>query len=206
MIRKALLKPEAFQIAVPISKATSFGCNQEWYPIQWQKDAGCGPTVATNILLYMDAQSKRPFHKQECLELMESVWKFITPTNKGVNTLELFYQGMSAYANSQGMKLCYSFCNITRQTIARSKLINVIKFLEEGLDKNVPVAFLNLDSGDEKAIEGWHWVTVIGLEYTGIGEEPVIEILDNGTFKRINLALWYKTTIIGGGFVYFTKC
>lgn len=206
MIRKALLNPETFLIEDPISKETSFGCKQEWYPTQWQKEAGCGPTVATNILLYMDAQPNRMIHKQECLERMESVWKFITPTNKGINTLELFYQGMHAYANSQGMKLCYHFCNISRQSSSCPQLASVIRFLEKGLDKNMPVAFMNLDSGEEKAIERWHWVTITALEYVDSGEDAVLEILDNGKLKKINLALWYKTTNIGGGFVYFTKC
>lgn len=206
MISKSVLNPEAFQIEDPVSKETSFGCNQDWYPTQWQKEAGCGPTVASNILLYMEAQSRSSFNKHECLELMESVWKYVTPTNKGVNTLELFYQGMIEYANSVKIKLCYCYCNINNQSISHTPLNKVIKFLEKGLDKNVPIAFLNLDSGDEKAIERWHWVTVIALDYTDVGEETTIKILDNGVLKRVNLALWYKTTNIGGGFVYFTRC
>jgi len=28
--------------------------------------------------------------------------------------------------------------------------------------------------------------------------------LDEGLIKKIDLALWYRTTTLGGGFVYFT--
>jgi hypothetical protein len=66
------------------------------------------------------------------------------------------------------------------------------------------VAFLNLCNGSEKKLDRWHWVTLISLEYAEGGERVFADILDAGIIKRIDLALWYKTTTLGGGFVYFT--
>jgi hypothetical protein len=67
----------------------------------------------------------------------------------------------------------------------------------------LPVAFLNLCNGEETNLERWHWVTVISVEYEEIKQGVFLSIMDEGMIKRINLALWYETTTLGGGFVYF---
>lgn len=53
-----------------------------------------------------------------------------------------------------------------------------------------------------KKLDRWHWVTIIALEYTKNGDHALVSILDNGEIIDIDLALWYKTTTKGGGFVY----
>lgn len=212
MVSKSISSPEVFQINDAKSGMISFGCNQDWYSTEWQRKSGCGPTVATNIILYLtkrmgnDERSDVSDNKQKILVIMEEMWEHITPTNKGINTLKLFYDGMMSYAKSSELKLCYHFCDVNRKNILCPKLFNVIKFIEKGLAIDVPVAFLNLDSGEEKNIEKWHWVTIIRMKYSENREEVCIEIIDNNEVKWINLSLWYNTTSIGGGFVYFSKC
>ena len=137
---------------------------------------------------------------------MEKIWGYVTPTNRGINTLELFCQGMMEYATSENLKLCYDFCNIDRESFLRPKLVNIISFIEKALDQNEPVAFLNLDSGEEKLIDRWHWVTIVSVDYSESKSQAFVEIVDNGELKKIDLALWYNTTRIGGGFINFRKC
>jgi hypothetical protein len=80
----------------------------------------------------------------------------------------------------------------------------LLKFLEEALSKDSPIAFLNLCNGIEKNLECWHWVTIISLEYMENEEQTFVNILDDGQIKKIDLALWYNTTRKNGGFVYLT--
>ena len=212
MVKKVISNLEPFRIIDETTNDISFGCNQDWYTTEWQRRSGCGPTVATNIILSLkqnstnDVRSIEMNSKADCLSLMGKIWGYVTPTNRGINTLELFYHGMMEYAKSENMKLCYYFCNIDRESFLRPKLVNIIRFIEKALDNDEPVAFLNLDSGEEILIERWHWVTVISLEYSESGIKAYVEILDNGELKKIDLALWYNTTRIGGGFINFKKC
>lgn len=212
MVKKAISNLEAFRIIDERTNDITFGCNQDWYTTEWQRRSGCGPTVATNIILSLNQNSNKDVRlnetnsKQDCLSLMEKIWGYVTPTSRGINTLELFYQGMIEYAKSEDLKLCYYFCNVDRESFLRPKLINIISFIEKALDNNEPVAFLNLDSGEEISIERWHWVIIVSLEYLENRTKAFVEILDNGKLNRIDLALWYNTTRIGGGFVNFKKC
>jgi hypothetical protein len=74
--------------------------------------------------------------------------------------------------------------------------------LRTALSGDRPVAFLNLCNGKEKNLDRWHWVTVVSMEYT----PPVLlRVLDGGTVKTVDLALWRDTTTDGGGFAYFTR-
>jgi hypothetical protein len=86
----------------------------------------------------------------------------------------------------------------------RPELADLVIFIEEALLKDVPVAFLNLCNGDENNLEPWHWVTIISLDYADDENSVFVNILDGGLIKKIDLSLWYNTTTLGGGFVYFT--
>ncbi len=93
--------------------------------------------------------------------------------------------------------------DIPKNRFQRPELSAVSEFLENSLSKDLPVAFLNLDNGDEKRLDSWHWVTVIALDYERDGAAAV-KILDEGRIKQIDLALWLQTTSLGGGFVSVT--
>lgn len=56
-----------------------------------------------------------------------------------------------------------------------------------------------------KNLDPWQWVTIISLEYSEDGNSVFVNILDEGEIKKIDFKLWYyNTTLLGGGFVYFT--
>lgn len=201
MNKISIKNPEFYEIIDEITNMKYHGCNQEWYKKPWQRMAGCGPTVATNILLY--SYKKPQTKKGESLEIMEEMWEHVTPTLKGVNTTNIFYKGLVSYAKLKNKFLNYDAIDVPQKKEIRPTFNHVVKFITFSLEKDVPVAFLNLCNGEEKCLDKWHWVTLISLEYDENLNTAVIEILDEGIVKTIDLYLWYNTTNLGGGFVSF---
>lgn len=179
------------------------GCGQGWYRKKWQKMAGCGPTTAANIFLYMDREEGGScLTIGDCRRRMEELWRFVTPGLQGVNTTAKFRKGVSGYASSKGLEIEIEVCDVPEERSERPELGMVLAFIEEALSKDCPVAFLNLCNGMELSLHKWHWVTIIGLEHDGDEDSATVEVLDEGSLKRLNLALWLDTTRKGGGFVY----
>jgi len=201
--------PEFFNITDEKDNRSYCGCGQGWYRKKWQKMAGCGPTAASNIFLYMNRSrggaEEKDLSIETCRLRMEEMWGFVTPGLQGVNSTEKFCKGVSEYASSKGMELETEVCDIPEERSERPELSRVLGFIEGALSKDCPVAFLNLCNGMELSLHNWHWVTIIGLEHDGEAESAIVEVLDEGSLKRLNLALWYETTKRGGGFVYCVK-
>ena len=116
----------------------------------------------------------------------------------------MFYEDVLSYKLAKGINAQYAVCDLPEEKVNRPKLNEVLKFLEVALLKDTPIAFLNLCNGQVKNLDPWHWVTIISLEYGEDRNSASIKILDEGLIKKIDLALWYDTTTLGGGFVYFT--
>jgi hypothetical protein len=206
----AIEHPELFTVADESSGESYCGCSQEWYTGKWRRMSGCGPTAASNIILYMNrvrcaATVESSISKAECLSIMEEMWRYVTPTVRGVHTTKRFHEGMSGYAASKEMSVRFEVCNLPKNKSRRPGLTEVLSFIEGALEKDCPVAFLNLCNGQELSLDRWHWVTIISLEHAEDGENAVIEVLDEGEVKRLNLSLWYNTTKRGGGFVYLVE-
>lgn len=193
-----------------MSSETYEGGNQAWFPKRWQRLSGCGPTAATNLFFYL-THNQAPSEletgenlKEDWVALMEEMWKYVTPSMRGVNTTKKFYVPLRAFMKSKGLDVEYRFCDVPEKKDHRPQFQNILDFLDEALTKDAPIAFLNLDNGEVKNLDRWHWVTIISLEFTEDGGSAFVNILDEGCVKRIDLALWFKTTHLGGGFVYFT--
>jgi hypothetical protein len=135
---------------------------------------------------------------------MEEIWKYVTPTKQGIPTTKMFYEALFNYTKAKGLNVEYGFCDVHEDKFRRPELSEIIDFLESALIKDAPVAFLNLCNGEVKNLDKWHWVTIISMEYTEDKNNAFVNILDEGLIKNIDLALWRKTTTLGGGFVYFT--
>ena len=183
------------------------GGDQEWYPDDWQRKAGCGPTNCTNILWYLaktrtgcealcqhDASQKQGF-----IQLMEEVWQYVTPGNMGVNSTAVFVEGAKKYGQEKGIALEAKTFEVARICKGKREYSQVSEFIRTALQQNQPVAFLNLSNGTLDNLDSWHWVTIVGLQ----GEKAMI--FDQGEAKWINLAQWLATSIIGGGFVTLEK-
>ena len=205
MIELSVQAPECLRIAGEISQESCYGCNQEWYGTEWQRRAGCGPTVAATLFYYLFRPDNLCYNKQEWLERMEEVWNYVTPTERGMPTTQLFYQSVLAYAAVKDQSLDYFCCDVPEERAGRPTLAEVLRFLAEGLQRDAVIAFLNLCNGEEQNLHRWHWVTIIALEYMADGSQVLLKILDEGKIKMVDLGLWLETTALGGGFVYFQR-
>lgn len=199
-----LKKAELFQIRQ--GNYIYNGPNQSWYPKRFQKMAGCGPTACSNIMWYL-SQTKEEYiglctydgtTYEGFLNLMEDVWKYVTPGLMGVNKLEMFEKGAIGYGKDKGYDLsCKSLMIPSKKLISDTKIVDIFDFIEEMLEKDLPIAFLNLHNGQLSNLESWHWVTIYELDR----EKGSVSILDQSRLEEIDLKLWLKTTSKGGGFV-----
>ncbi len=183
-----IIKNEEFLII----NDTYFGCDQEWYSAKWARQAGCGPTAATNLALY---QLKRNnLSKEETVQMMETFFTFITPGFGGVNKILMFEEGISNYFKGSFDVVSLA---VDKKKEKRIQYDELKDYLNRAIDDDQPVAFLNLSNGLEKRLDYWHWVTIVGYD------DQTDEILfsDAGEKKSANIKLWFETTKNNGGFV-----
>ncbi|MGI1659098.1 MAG: hypothetical protein ACRKFN_08990 [Desulfitobacterium sp.] len=209
LISKAIAHPDVFEHINPDDHQVAYGSCQRWYPTTFQRLAGCGPCAATNIFYYLTYEQRSPADRlqsqKDWVALMKELWHYVTPSLRGVHKLSMFYKPMLAFAQTKGIELEYYLCEVPEAVYRRPSLAKMIDFLADALDNNAPIAFLNWHNGEVKNLSRWHWVTIIQLDYEEDKGKASVTILDEGILKKVDLALWIKTTTLGGGFVYFTK-
>ncbi len=187
----------------------SYGCDQEWYASQWKRQAGCGPNVATNLLVYLACAGRidLPFAigtKAACMRLMDAVWDHVTPTMMGVHTTRHFAKGLLAFSRQHGLALRFESLEVRRARARRPNAATVAAFVAEGLRRDAPVAFLNLHNGTIAPLEAWHWVTVVGMRQAG-PDDARLSIFDGDAAFEVDLAAWLASTRMGGGFVRLAR-
>lgn len=184
------------------------GGDQEWYGDDWQRRAGCGPTTAALCLAYLGRTASRlqdlapqlPQTKGSFLTYMEAVWDYVTPSHRGLDSLEKFGQGSQSFAQSRGAVLSWSALAVPGiRAENRPSPAQCAAFLRTALQQDTPVGFLNFSNGAVEELDSWHWVPLIWLEEAG----GILRcgILDQGREFPIDLSLWLHTTHRGGGFV-----
>lgn len=198
-----LVELKKLELIDDLSQEISFGLNQEWYQTKWQRLAGCGPTAASS-LIYYTFSNDLSLNKLAALKLMEDVWNYVTPGMGGVYKRSMFTSGLERYFETNKINSNIRSIEITKSKKTRLSLAETIAFIEEGLTMNSPIAFLNLDNGDEKKLDEWHWVVVSGIDIHEAHSQVFIHIIDDGKLFAIDLELWLRTTKKGGAFVYFT--
>lgn len=186
---------------------THLGTDQEWFTTVWQRMAGCGPSTASNLLLYLSKTSRFAFSSEirdrsALLRLMEYAWKNITPGMRGVNKTSLFYDGINRMLEEHGSELRHLALDIPKDHDRRPDIDTVAAFIKAGLSLDSPIAFLNLDSGDVPELEWWHWMTAYALEFDEPSQTYRLSLSDNGKVQTIDLNLWLSSSKLGGGFVY----
>ncbi|MDF2541537.1 MAG: hypothetical protein K0S47_1255 [Herbinix sp.] len=211
MTTRTIQNIDYFKIMDEVTKDIYYGRDQEWYKTKWQRLSGCGPTVVSNIIYYLncitsDNKAEGSITtKDESISHMEEIWRYVTPTMQGIPNTSLLCKGIQKYIKEQNVKLELEVLDIPKKRTQRPEFGKVFEFIDRALNSDSPVAFLNLHNGSEKLLDSWHWVTIVSLEYENDGSFAWIEILDEGKIKKINLAGWYQTTSLGGGFVRFIR-
>ena len=204
MEKVSLSNMDAFKITDSGTGEVFYGCSQEWFGTDWQKLSGCGPSVVTNILMYQNhGAGGEPRDKASAVSLMEEVWKFVTPTRRGIPTVGMLLERVMSYGESRGVTICHSECDVPEEKSRRPSIDAVSSFLGEALGRDAPVAFLNLCKGEEHNLDEWHWVTVVSVERRESDGHFVIGIIDKGHILSVDMSLWLETTSCGGGFIHF---
>lgn len=194
---------------------TAFGCDQGWYPSWWKRQSGCGPSTAANQFAYLAneldnaknlCQIAPPFNKNNFVPHMQSVWRYITPGMGGTNSTKKFVDGAMEYLSVTGVDLKPRVLDIApfNQRPNDQTIEKVIAFIVDGLQKNCPIAFLNLSNGKVENLHQWHWITIVKADITD-DKQIFVTVSDEGDKKVIDLSLWFATTTKEGGFVYFCK-
>ena len=205
-------RPQQLTITDDENCAEYFGGDQEWYAEEWQRMAGCGPTCAANVTSYLafTRPGLRALYAGEDMRMrsftahMQALYAHVTPGSMGLNRPEMFAQGVAAFAESRGLRLIpHLFEAHGYQQKNRASVEEMAAFVRQGLERDCPVAFLNLTKGRVKNIQGWHWITVIGAEG---GDNSLTAVAsDEGKQISFDLRLWYLSTRMRGGLVYFTE-
>ena len=184
----------------------SHGADQDWYSLPWRQRAGCGPTTASVQMAYLAAL--RPSLAALCplegreqgtfVTYMDQVWEYVTPGSHGLNRVEMYTDGVARFCGERGVRLVPHALEVPIGE-ERPGFDRCVSFIRAGLASDCPVAFLNLDNGEETRLDKWHWVLLTALETEG--EDVRCAILDSGEEFTIDLGLWYRTARDRGGFV-----
>lgn len=179
----------------------AYGLNQAWYKTKWQRLSGCGPTAASTLIYTLTSKSPS-LNQAEALVLMETMWQYVTPSMQGVYKWSMFTEGLQKYFEANHLSGTIEHLEIPKQKSQRPSLTEVMAFIETALVNHVPIAFLNLDNGEEKKLDAWHWVIISGLDSLDEHPEVYVHIIDDDKLFAIDIALWLKTTKRGGALVY----
>ena len=200
---QSLRTPEIFHIKD--NGASVFGANQEWYPTEWQRRAGCGPTVCAHLLCYlsrtragMEALWQQEANTKEgFLLLMQEIWKYVTPGMMGVNSMEIFTGGALRFAAKRGVVLSKKELAVPLSSHKRPSREVFTEFIASAISDDLPVAFLNLSNGTLDNLDNWHWVTMVSFDC----ETNKATMYDQGARSEIDILRWLSTTTLGGGLV-----
>lgn len=185
-----------------------YGYSQEWYMTSFQRTRGCGPTAAAMLLCYLNRREKEalPYRDDTLIsikETLESVWAFVTPGRfLGLNSTKKFCKGAAKLFRHYGLNWQCRRLSVAALKSKRIPLAQVIKFIEEGMASDCPVAFLNLHKGQVADMESWHWTVLVSLVYDAGRERYLATCYDGGREISFDLGLWLDTSRFGGGFVY----
>ena len=172
-----------------------YGVLQWWYPLFWQRLAGCGPACATNLLACIDPNTKL-VTKQDCILAMRAMWKHVTPGLRGLNKVENFAKGCDSFFAEHKMPYKSNYVKINPNT--PDHFDKMIEFLKTSFSNDQPVAFLNLSNGDIKQLERWHWVTIVGMEQ--VGDDYIATVFDSDFKFEMSLKTWFNTATNPAGF------
>lgn len=181
------------------------GADQIWYPLFWQRRAGCGPTTASHLMWYLSrtkqgAEILCPYDGSEragFVRLMQDMWRYVTPGMRGANSTSFVSGGAVRYGQHRNFPLTTRVLEIPAEKGERPSIQELMEFLSEAAADDLAVAFLNLSNGALKNLDNWHWVTLTGVDT----QWRTATMVDQRSRSTIDMDLWLKTTTNGGGFV-----
>lgn len=158
-----------------------YGGDQEWFPGDFQRLAGCGSVTGSNIAaiyalsregwdtLYQPQAGESIEEYKSYLNLMQSMYRYMKPGFMGYPLIGRFAKDFKRYASDRGITLS------SEQLFLPKSKKQALDFILPALKEDHPVAFLILRHPVyELREDNWHWVTI-----TGFDEEKEILIWSN---------------------------
>jgi len=139
-----------------------YGGDQEWYPDRWQRMAGCASVAGANLAAFYDLEMPSAGHiyeKQDFLEIMQQVYRYMTPGPNGFPHVRKFAEQFCAFAKDRGRSFAPVIARDWHDSSTPRDLI-----CRELQDQN-PVALLVLrHQAPELEDNNWHWMTITGYD------------------------------------------
>jgi len=208
----SVLNPEILTVTDSQTLKTYFGGAQEWYSSDWGRKAGCGPTCAANLTAYLALThptlkalyNGKSMDLSEFLRHMDEIFPFVKPGPMGLNKVELFSEGVVAFAENRNVSLTpHVFVVTGNRTLNRPPVSELTEFVRAGLAADCPLGFLNLSRGRAKNLQNWHWISITSADIEA--DKLTAHASDEGFPIKFDLRLWYMSTRMSGGLVYFTQ-
>lgn len=172
----------------------SLGWNQNWFTDYSMYDGGCAAVTACDLCIILAQQKAlstlypyNPNHltRKDYLSFSEIMKPYLRPRWQGIDTLELYIDGLSAYLHDIHVDVVRvtGLHGTAKWQYARS-------VIREQMDSSILVPFLLLyhKSPSLKDFQ-WHWFNLAG--YEEFDGEFYVKAITYGTFHWLNLQeLW----------------
>ncbi len=206
--RTITLKQNEF-VTIKDEQVIYYGANQAWYPDKVARKSACGSIAVANIFAYLaitDERYKNLFiydkkilNKDHFLEYMLTVYQSVKPIHLGnltigVPTVNNFKKKALNYARKKNVHLNTTIFN------HNWTLANCFQYIEEGLNKNKPIALINGFNRQLRAIHytkangklakanfDKHWVTITELEHDKQTGKVTITVSSWGAKVKLDL-------------------
>ena len=173
---------------------TYFGPDQAWFQDRWRADAGCGPVSASIIMAYL------AFTRPQLRSLY--VPGTLNRPDLLRHKIPIYTEGVVSYAAVQGIALEPRVFDVSANLFRKREPSQALAdFVAAGLGSDCPIGLLVLSRGKETRLQNWHWITITSAEINGTSIKA--NASDEGNEITFDLQLWYTTTNLSGGLVYF---
>ena len=212
MMKYELKHPNLLTITDKTKNKTYYGPDQAWFTDKWRTKAGCGPTSAALVTAYLAftrphlraLYAPSEMAQDDFISHMDDLFEFVTPGLMGLNKISLFTKGVTDFASSRNIRLISHKLDVEKVLLGKREATPLIAdFVADGLSSDCPISFLALSNGKENKLQNWHWITITSAEIDNT--EVIVHASDEGHEIVFDLQLWYRTTSLSGGLVYFTE-
>lgn len=184
----------------------AYGGSQDWFTDPMMNLGGCAAATTCDCCIYFDryfGTHLYPFElnsltREDYLLFSEKMKPYLRPRWTGINTLELFMDGVHKYFHDAGEHriLMQPFSGELPYVQAQQKVLQQI-------DDGIPIPYLNLHHRNPVFHDyDWHWFLLNGYE---TWEDTImVKAVTYGSWKWLNFRdLWDSGRKPKGGMVLF---
>ncbi|MGB4659751.1 MAG: hypothetical protein WBI07_11250 [Mobilitalea sp.] len=185
----------------------SFGGRQDWFHDMTMYFGGCAAVTACDSSIYFALENGEtklyPYDisqlsKEDYLKFSMIMKPYLRPRMQGVNTLEIYLEGLGKYFQEVGetqIKMTGFSGNNT--------LVDAEKAIRQQMERKLPIPYLVLRHKKNHLKDYvWHWFMIVGYEDTE--NEFLVKVATYGTFRWLSLSeLWNTGFQQKGGMILY---